>query len=243
MNNKIQPERYKKICALIPARSNSKRVKDKNIRELDTVPLLVWSILTALDLQPVIDRVVVSSDSPAYGKIAETWGAEWLERPAVLSGDGIGDYDVVRHFLEHCPCDLVVYLRPTTPFRTSHTVREAIKIMLEGGYDSLRSVEEMSESAFKCFRIRAGLLYPLSRKDLTDRPNQTLERTYHPNGYVDIVRSDIVMEGSLWGSGRYAFVTPRAIEIDTEADFEYAQYLAQKERRWEFGKNQNKQVV
>jgi N-acylneuraminate cytidylyltransferase len=129
---------------------------------------------------------------------------------------------------------MVVYLRPTTPFRSSGTVLGAIKLMsFKGGYDSLRSVEEMSESAYKCFRIKHGILRPLMDGiDVTDRPNQELERTYHPNGYVDIVRSKIVERGAnerfLWGEGRYAYITRKVIEIDTEADWQYAEWWIQK---------------
>ena len=214
-----------RIAALIPARSGSRRVKDKNIRELGGKPLMVWSIITAQFLG--ID-CYVSSDSFHYLNIAKEHGATPVLRSESLSGDGIGDYDVIRHFCYNRPYDLIVYLRPTTPFRQADIVNDAITLMTLPGYDSLRSVEEMPETAYKMFRIQNGLLRPLTKRDYTDRPNQALPKTYKPNGYVDIVRSNIVLSGSLWGLGRHAFITPEAVEIDTEGDWERAEFKAMK---------------
>lgn len=214
-----------KVAALIPARSGSRRVKDKNIRELGGKPLMVWSIITA---QFLGIECYVSSDSVHYLSIAKEYGARPFVRPGSLSGDGVGDYEVIRNFCNNYAYDLIVYLRPTTPFRQADIVNDAIELMKVPGYDSLRSVEEMPETAYKMFRIQKGLLKPLTKIDYTDRPNQMLPKTYKPNGYVDIVRSDIVLSGSLWGAGRYAFVTPETIEIDTEGDWERAEFKTMK---------------
>jgi len=214
-----------RTIVLIAGRSGSKRIPDKNIRELGGLPLMVWSIASglALDLP-----VYVSTDSWDYARIAKQAGAIPLIRPEDLARDDSGDYGVIRNALVHVRADLIVYLRPTTPFRTITLLKEAIRLMSVPGYDSLRSVEEMSESAYKCFRIKAKLLHPLNIIDLTDMSNQSLPRTYHPNGYIDIVRREIVESGSLWGSGRFAFITPRAIEIDTPDDWDYAEYRARR---------------
>ena len=213
---------------LIPARGGSKRVKGKNLRLLDGIPLVAHSILVA---QQAGLEVWVSTENDEIAGVAKSYGAKVIQRPFKLSLDHVTDFPVIRHALSEVEGDLVVYLRPTTPFRTVDRVQEAVRLMSVPGYDSLRSVEEMSESAFKCFRIRAGILQPLTRGlDVTDRPNQELERTYHPNGYVDICRREIVERGSLWGRGRYPFITLPTVEIDTEEDFELAEYLTWKRR-------------
>jgi len=225
--------------ALIPARSGSVRVPTKNIKELGGIPLMAWSILVARACR-LINEVIVSTNDLEYGRIALDWGAETLIRPDHLATAESTDFGVVKHLLEHYQPDLIVYLRPTTPFRTSELVDDAIRLMSVPGYDSLRSVEEMVESAWKCFRIKAGLLKPLTKTDYTDKANQTLPKTYHPNGYVDIIRSEIVRQGFLWGAGRYAFVTPRTVEIDTPEDFEYAEWRVQKGREFNYAKAENR---
>ena len=222
-----------KVVVLIPARSGSKRIPDKNIKPLNGIPLLCYSILTAKELNL---ETYVSTDSFAYADLAREWGALTVYRPEWASNDKAGDFEVVKHFIQEVTADLIVYLRPTTPFRNSTVVQGAIRLMSFPGYDSLRSVEVMSESAYKCFRIKFGLLKPLTKRDLTDRPNQALPATYHPNGYVDIIRSSVAATGSLWGSGRYAYQTKKVPELDTLEDWEYAEwYGLNKPRRWEIG--------
>jgi len=223
-----------KVIALIPARSGSKRVPDKNIKKLGGVPLMVHSIITAQRCIN-IDEVWVSTDSIHYANIAGEYNVRARARPPILASDTATDLDVVYDFIKDFvdDADLIVYLRPTTPFRYTDIVDKAISLMMQPGYDSLRSVEQMPESAAKCFQIKAGLLKSLEKEDRTDLPNQLLPPTYKPNGYVDIVRSENVLQGSLWGQGRYAFKTNPTIEIDTPEDFEYAEwYINHKGRKF-----------
>ena len=218
-----------KTIALIPARSGSKRVPGKNIRELKGKPLMVWSIEVALACEG-IDEVIVTTDSVNYCEIAKKHGAVDFLRPGDLANDNATDLDVIDHALASVKPDLIAYLRPTTPFRNVHRLNMAINIMQNNpNIPSLRSVHEMSESAYKFFRIKNGRLCPLSKKDLTDAPNQDCPKTFRPNGYIDIVRRENVESGSLWGSGRYPFITPWTLEIDKEEDWKYAEYLAQRE--------------
>lgn len=215
-----------KIIALIPARSGSKRVKDKNIRLLGGIPLLNYSIRTAHDCGL---KAVVSTDSEEYADIALAESADVLMRPAELATDNCGDLEVVSHFLTQHPCDIVVYLRPTTPFRTRGMILRAIDEFQGTG---LRSVEEMGESAFKCFMVYESMLYPVrsNDEDLSDRPNHECPKTYHPNGYVDLIRAEWVKKGQLWGPEKQAFITPRVIEIDTEEDFEMAEWWLERRK-------------
>lgn len=213
----------KTVC-LIPARCGSKRVKDKNVKMLGGIPLMVWSIKSGLE----IGETYVSTDSKAYGDIAFNAGAKVVYRDPV--SDNQNDLEVLSHFLKRVSFDQVVYLRPTTPFRDRSLILGALA---NCGWQSLRSVELMSESAYKCFMICAGELKPVwaNGEDLTDRPNQECPKTYHPNGYVDIMMAKNIKNGTLWGDYRQAFVTPRTIEIDSEFDF----WLAE---RWIDAKNQ-----
>jgi CMP-N-acetylneuraminic acid synthetase len=105
----------------------------------------------------------------------------------------------------------------------------------------LRSVEEMGESAYKCFEILDNCLDPVWYaeddgmgdtywEDMTDKPNHDCPKTYHPNGYVDLIRSEWVKKGQLWGPEKQAFITPRVIEIDTEEDFEMAEWCLERRK-------------
>lgn len=189
---------------------------------------MAWSIETARALHM---ETWVSTDSDEYADLANELGAYALMRPANLATDGAGDLEVISHALGEVYGDMVVYLRPTTPIRDIKRVWAAVKMMGHYDYDSLRSVELMPESAFKCFRIDSyGYLRPLSKVDITDKPNQAVPKTYHPNGYVDIVRRSWVERGQLWGEKKYGFLTPPAIELDSMEQWEYAEFILEKEK-------------
>lgn len=221
-----------RIIALIPARGGSKRIPNKNIKLLGGKPLVCWSIETALHLKL---PCYVSTDNEDIAVVAVKAGAAVIPRPAEYATDEVGDKEVICHALNLChaltqvKADLIVYLRPTTPFRDPRRVWAAIKIMMFYQHDSLRSVEEMAESAFKCFGVKDGYLRPLTKGiDVTDRANQAVPRTFHPNGYVDIVRGEMVERGGIWGAKRHAFITGPVVELDTLEQWEYAEYIIER---------------
>ena len=229
-----------KITALIPARSGSKRVPGKNIKPLLGTPLLLYSTAIALSCPEINAGTFVSSDSNSYSyeKLSEDNGAVFIHRPAELAEDDSTDLDVVQHFMEQVETDLIVYLRPTTPFRSVTVVSRAIHefVTVLGAIPtptSLRSIELMSETAFKCFTKLGPLLVGIGgvSVDEAGMPNQDFTPTYKANGYVDIIRTQFVKEsGMLWGGRCYGFETPPVIEIDTPHEWDMAEmYLATKQ--------------
>jgi len=217
-----------KITALIPARSGSKRVKDKNIRPLGGIPLMAHSIITAIESG---FPCYVSSNSPKYIDIAKEYQAIGILRPPELATDKSTDADVVRHAVKQMgDPNLIVYLRPTTPFRTVTLVKEAIEQFIRAGAqaDSLRSVEQTKESIDKLFLLQPGFLKPVNpllNVDEASLPDQQYRPAYTGNGYVDIVKPSFFLSGDrLWGRCM-PFVTQPTIDIDTEQEFEFAQYF------------------
>lgn len=222
--------------AVIPARSGSKGVPDKNVRLLGGHPLLAWSIRAAL-LADSIDRVLVSTDSADYAEIAKSYGAEApFLRPAELASDTATDLDVMRHLLdwfseisERTP-ELLVHLRPTTPLRDPALVDGAIRhLAANPSGTALRSVHEMPETAYKCVECDGNFLTTAfsRQRDLeaANGPRQGYPTTYLPNGYVDVLRSDLISrEGRLHGDHVLAFMTPPAAEVDSEEDFNFLAY-------------------
>jgi CMP-N,N'-diacetyllegionaminic acid synthase len=219
----------KRILALIPARSGSKRVKDKNIREIGGMPLISWALALAMNV-PEFDRVLLSTDSKDYARIANWAGV--IFRPPELCSDTTGDAEVIKNAIGWCQdtlgqdFDWVVYIRPTTPFRRVETVRRALQELFDAGEAAtgLRSVELMAESAFKCFTVRPGPFLVEIGAGQSDLPNQEVRKTYRGNGYVDIAKVSEIQAGRLWGDNVIAFVTPPSIEIDTEDDLLYAHW-------------------
>ena len=229
------------VVAVIPARAGSKGVIDKNIKSLAGHPLLTYSIAAAR-LANRIDRIIVSTDSEKYANIAREYGAEVpFLRPDEISGDNSTDYDFVRHLLDWMLCneralpEYIVHLRPTTPLREAKYIDAAIKrIKQANSATALRSVHEMSESAYKGFEIEGDCLKSIGLNsfalDVFNNPRQNFKKTYQGNGYVDIIKTTYVIENNkLHGDHVIAFVTPCVVEVDTVDDFDYLEYLAAKE--------------
>jgi CMP-N,N'-diacetyllegionaminic acid synthase len=225
------------VVAIIPARSGSKGVKDKNIKLLMGHSLLEWSI-NAAKYSKLIDRVFISTDSPLYAEIAVSHGAEVpFLRPKSISGDRASDLDFVLHTINELNKiginpKYLVHIRPTTPLRDPDIIDQAISVFQKSkGFDSLRSVHKMSESSYKTLEINNGSLTPLSilntKKIDTNAPRQSFPDTFQANGYVDVLDVDSVVDKqSIHGKQILPFITEVSNEVDNIQDFEYIEYLA-----------------
>ena len=119
-----------KKIAFIPARSGSKRIKDKNIYPLNGAPLIAYSIVSAIKSN-IFDQVVCATDSKEYADIAISYGASVpFLREDNSSGDHSPDIMWVKYMLEGLAHQGMSYdyfsiLRPTSPFRTAETIKRA----------------------------------------------------------------------------------------------------------------------
>lgn len=230
------------IVAMIPARAGSKGVPHKNIKPLGGRPLIEWSIKACLKSQ-LIDRVIVSTDSAEYAEMAIALGAEVpFLRPPEISADSSTDYDFIVHALDWLAANggepkYVVHIRPTTPYRNPALVDEAIKAFrCEPKATALRSVHEMSESAYKTFEIApAGQLKRLGSEstelDAANNVRQQFPTTYQANGYVDVLSSRFIRtNGLIHGDCVIPFITPTVIEVDTINDFFHLEFLLDRNR-------------
>ncbi len=225
------------VVAIIPARAGSKGVADKNIKPLAGRPLIAYTIAAA-KLAHNIDRVIVSTDSQRYAGIAREYGAEAsFLRPKEISGDNSTDYDFIKHLLDwfenngqQQQPEYLVHLRPTTPLREVRYIESAIEtIKADAKATALRSVHEMSESAYKAMEVENGYLKCVGSGsfdlDFANNPRQKFSKTYQPNGYVDVIISEYVRKNQkIHGNHVIAYLTPYVVEVDTEDDFTYLEY-------------------
>ena len=229
----------KNIVALILARSGSKGVVDKNIMPLGGIPLISYSIVAAKKSK-LIDRIIVSTDSEEYAEIARSYGAETpFIRPKDISGDLATDVEFFRHAIdwlqenENFVPEYFVHLRPTTPFRDPKVLDKAIKEFICSDYSALRSCHKMSESSYKTFEVENNMFKRIcngeSNIEGSNTARQAFPETYDANGYIDIVRSEMISKHNLiHGSKVKAFITNTAHEIDEIGDIDFLEYLIQK---------------
>ncbi len=224
------------IVAIIPARSGSKSLVDKNIKELSGHPLIAYSIVAA-KLSKKIDRVIVSTNSQEYADIARQYGAEVpFIRPDEFSTDTATDKDFLVHAMnwleenEGRTPEYWVHLRPTTPLRDAKVVDNAIdEIMQDKSATSLRSGHKAPESPLKWFvkdnRYFKGLV---SGEDY-NLPKEAFKQVYIPDGFVDIIKSSFVMNNKeIHGDKMIGFESPVCTEVDSVEEFEYIQYQLDK---------------
>jgi len=224
------------VIAIIPARSGSKSVVDKNIKELSGYPLIAYSIAVA-QLSKIIKRVIVSTDSERYAKIALDYGAEVpFIRPAEYSKDDSTDRDFLIHAIswlekkENYVPEFWVHLRPTTPLRDPLLVDEAIeRIQRNERATSLRSGHKSPESPLKWFyKDSAGYFKGVagnSDDEVYNMPKESFEDVFVPNGYVDIVRkSHVINSNNLHGERMIGYESPVITEVDSIEEFGLIQW-------------------
>ena len=227
-----------KIYAVIPARSGSKSMKDKNTQMLGKHPLIVHSILAAQNT-PEIDRVIVSTDSEDYKKIALGFKAEVpFLRPKCISGDDNTDIEWVAHLLnwlmvnERELPEYLVHLRPTSPLRNTQYIRKAIACIKNyPEATALRSIVEMPQSVYKHFESDGRFLKMVCSGsfdlDSANQPRHLYPTTYDANGYVDILKTRFILDSGkkkIHGNKVLAFLVPAITDIDSEKDLEFARW-------------------
>jgi CMP-N-acetylneuraminic acid synthetase len=225
-----------KTVAIIPARSGSKGVRDKNIRTLNGKPLIAYSIEHALTAETV-ERVIVSTDSAEYAEIAKRYGAEVpFLRPAEISGDSSLDIEVFGHVLNFLKKEgelpeILVHLRPTHPVRETSDIDKMVNILkMDSSLDSVRSVSKAPCTPYKMWLIdEQGLLLPVAVCGIPEAynaPRQSLPQAYMQNACIDVVRSRIVIEKySMTGDRIAGFLQDIDFDIDTDADFIRAEHF------------------
>lgn len=221
----------KNILALIPARSGSKSVVHKNIREIGGKPMLAYSIEHA-QRSNYINRIIVSTDSEEYAELARKYGAETpFLRPAEYAQDDSLDLEVFEHALhwlwqedEYRP-DIVVQLRPTYPIRSVRDIDKMIEMLLaDETLDSVRSIGPAKEVAHKMWYRdeKSGTIRPVLQDipEAYNKPRQQLPTIYYQNACIDVIRAaTITQKHSMSGEHIAGYVMEENFDIDTEKEF------------------------
>lgn len=220
----------KRVLAIVPARSGSKGLPGKNVRDLCGKPLIAWSIEQGLACK-YVDTVLVSTDSEEIATIAVQYGASVpFIRPAALAGDRASSIDVVLHAIDHFAglgdtYNYVVLLEPTSPLRDASDISGALELLIGSGcLESVVGVAkvEASHPAF-LFVVQNGLLCPMSGSQPTGLRRQDLkEDFYYLEGsvYVSSVTS-LRKNKSFYHAATAPWIVDRykALEIDELIDF------------------------
>ena len=224
----------KEVLAIIPARSGSRSVPNKNIKKLARYPLIAYSVAAALESR-FVDSVIVSTDCEEIAEVAWDYGAQApFLRPPEISKDDSRDIEFCQHALQEIDkkgeFQYVVILRPTSPIRIHNDVDHGIrKLMQNNEMDSLRSITDAPATPYKMWHQRGWKLAPvISDPDIPEAynaPRQELPHAFWQTGHLDVIRRKTIDNGSITGGyvmGKYV-ESKYCVDIDTPEDWAIAE--------------------
>lgn len=225
----------KKIIVIIPARSGSKGLTNKNIKRLNGIPLIAHSIECARSCE-VIDEVFVSTDSQEYANIALKYGASVpFLRPEKISNDKSQAYDYVSHCIDSygvkfgCEFDYFIVLQPTSPIRKANHIMDVVKMLIDQKSDSVVSVCNADHIPQIYNHLPENQsMYMFYKDDKNSLNRQDFGEYYRLNGSIYAMKvSEFIKYKSYYIENSKAYIMDKkfSIDIDDELDFFIAEKL------------------
>ena len=224
-----------KIIAIIPARSGSKGLRDKNIIELCGHPLIYYTIKAAEDSN-CFETIMVSTDSERYAEVARKCGGEVpFLRSEEMSGDNAGSWDTVREVLNGYKeigkdFDYVALLQPTSPLRSAEDIKGVVDLLAKDEVNAVVTVTEVEHPVQWCFTMPDNhSMYKLADSPYNYMRRQELDTYYRENGAIFLVDAKKIInpEYNFYADACFGYIMPRerSVDIDTEMDFRLAKAL------------------
>lgn len=224
-----------KILGIIPARSGSKGIKDKNLKKIGKYPLIYYTIKQSLKSK-IFDNLIISTDSKKYLKLSEKFGVgSPFIRPKYLSKDNSLAIDTILHALKKCEkyfkikYDLICMLQPTAPIREVEDFKKIYNLMIKNysKCDSVISVVDVDNfNPYKMKKILNNRLIDYKKWPVENPPRQSLPKTYIVNGAFYLFKRDTFIKlKSFKGYNSIPYIMPkeRSVNIDSIVDFNLAE--------------------
>jgi CMP-N,N'-diacetyllegionaminic acid synthase len=221
------------IIGIIPARGGSKGILRKNIVKLNKKPLIYYSISEAKKSK-FLSKVVVSTEDVEIANVAKKFDVCVIKRPKNLASDKSQSIDTIKHtihFLEKqnkSQIDIIVFLQPTSPLRTTEDIDKAISKFIKSKCDSLISVNETSHSPYFMYTLKNNFLKPLLKISIRSKRRQDMPKIFQVNGAIYITSRDMILKkNTVFGKKILPFVmdVEKSIDIDSSLDLIVAEHL------------------
>lgn len=222
-----------KTIAIIPARSGSKGLRNKNIKLLAGKPLIAYSIEAALKSQ-IFDTIMVSTDSEEYAEIAIKYGAEvpFLRSQRTASDEATTRACILEVLEEYekrnQPFERMMILQPTSPLRTADDIIRAEQLYEEKDAKSVVGVCEMNHSPLWSNTISSNLSLDKFLKEENSKRRQNLDTFYRINGAIYLHDIKHYKKNEYYFDDKaFAYIMRKenSIDIDDELDFKFAELL------------------
>lgn len=228
--------RNKKILALIPARGGSKRVPGKNIRPINGLPLIGYTIKQALQCG-MFDRVVVSTDDKAIAQIARQYGAEVpFMRPKALAGDTAVGWQALQHAVKtlqdkdgYKP-DFVASLSVCAPLRNKEDIKNCLDTFIARKANLVRSaVRAEGNPYFNLIEVKKGLVSLIKPVKKAITRSQKAPKVYQINDSINVINIDFLFKHKVVAYDKKTHIVAmpreRSVDINEEFDFKIAETL------------------
>jgi CMP-N,N'-diacetyllegionaminic acid synthase len=219
------------VLCVIPARSGSKGVKDKNIRDFKGKPLIAHTIEYAQKCD-LLTKTIVSTDSLEYSEIAKKFGVDVpFIRPSEFAKDSSQDIDFIYHSLFECEdyykiqFDYVVLLRPTSPVRLPNLIEKGLSLISsDPKASSLKAITKSTEHPYRQWEMdkeKYIVGYEKGIYEPYNLPRQKLPTVYYSSGDLEIIKRDTIVGGSVSGENIIPLVLNKkdVVDIDSEDDW------------------------
>lgn len=223
------------MLAIIPAKKHSTRISNKNIKLLNSKPLLSYSISAALNSK-FVTRVIVSTDCPEIALISKKFGAEVpFLRPKKLTADSSGMKDICRHALifleqnEKIIINNIVGLQPTSPLRSAKDIDLAIKLFIKKKAESVMSFNSTKPIEWHKYIKNNKNFYSI----IKNNKKKKLKESFVLNGAIYIYNRSYLFSNKDYITNdkkSFAYLMPkeRSVDIDEQIDFDLAEFLIKK---------------
>lgn len=231
------------VLGIVPAREGSKRVPQKNFKPFADSTLCDLAIQQALGAT-TLDHIVVNSDAPAIGKIAKQYaekGVAFLERPKALATDTAPAIDYMIQTMDHFEAqgihfDLLVILQPSSPLRATKDIDATVQLLLaDDTASSAVSVVQVQHMIHphKIKTMEEKVLHPWLVDEGQKTAAHELPTLYVRNCAVYVFRTKLLRQGITYGDRCLAYEMPFEVSVDINdpIEFEFAEYLYQKNQR------------
>lgn len=227
-----------KGIAIIPARSGSKGLKDKNIKMLNGKPLLSYTIEAAIESK-IFEKVIVSTDSMKYAEVAKRYGADVpFLRKKELAMDNTSSWNVVKDVLlyekkNEQNYDICALLQPTSPLRKSGDIKNAYKMFCNKNANAVISICEVEHPIQWCFQIDSDFDMKSFSNSICSEQRQSMPIFYRENGAIYLLKTNLIMESTcnIYKEKCYGYIMDNrnSIDIDSIIDFKLAEILQKEE--------------
>lgn len=213
-----------KILALIPARSGSKGVKNKNIKIFHNLPLMAHTIQSAIKSQ-ICDEIFVCTDSEEYAEIAKNYGANVpFLRSKETAQDSSKSIECILEAIENYKkigkvFDTLILLQPTSPLRNHLHIKEAYSLYQKHQKDVV-SICKITEHPLFMRQLDNDTLIPILQENSTKR-RQDLSTLYRINGAIYINKISALNSNTSFNDNPIGYVMDKtySLDIDTLEDF------------------------